>query len=153
VKNTILDKSKKTNRICYLIMLLLCLAVVIMWPLWGDQTELFLCTQWSQIPSKIYFVTYSVLYCRNFQLPFIMFYIILQLQVQIIILNEQILQIENKFSHLEDLDKTSCVLYQKKINECLQLVTEQHCAIIRYESINSYENQMCAYLFSSHFLP
>jgi hypothetical protein len=45
VKATILERSTKTNRICYLIMLLWGLAVVILWPVWGDQNELFLYTR------------------------------------------------------------------------------------------------------------
>jgi hypothetical protein len=141
VKATILERSTKTNRICYLIMSLLGLAVVIIWPVWGDQNELFLYTQvfeyffgkWSQIPSNIYFATYSVVCYGSFQLSFVLLYIILQLQVQIVLLNQQIMQIGNKFSRLDDWDKTYSVQYQKEISESLQIAIEQHCAIKKYE--------------------
>jgi ABC-type transport system substrate-binding protein len=143
VKATILERSTKTNRICYLIMLLLGLTVVIIWPVWGDQNKLFLYTQvfeyffgkWSQIPSNIYFATYSVVCYGSFQLSFVVLYIILQLQVQIILLNQQIMQIGNKFSRLDDWDKTYSVQYQKEISESLQIAIEQHCAIKKYEYV------------------
>jgi hypothetical protein len=141
VKATILERSTKTNRICYLIMLLLGLTVVISWPVWGDQNELFLYTQvfeyffgkWSQIPSNIYFATYSVVCYGSFQASFLELYIILQLQVQIVLLNQKIMQIGNKFKRLDDWDKTYSVQYQKEISEGLQIAIEQHCAIKKYE--------------------
>ncbi|KAJ3619794.1 hypothetical protein MTP99_005449 [Tenebrio molitor] len=43
VKSTILEKTTKTNRICYLMMVFLGLAVVINFPVLGDQSELVLC--------------------------------------------------------------------------------------------------------------
>jgi hypothetical protein len=142
VKATILERSTKTNRICYLIILLLGLTVVILWPVWDDENELFLYTQvfeyffgkWSQIPSNIYFATYSVVCYGSFQLSFLELYIILQLQVQIVLLNQKIMQIGNKFRRLDDWDKTYSVQYQKEISEGLQIAIEQHCAIKKYES-------------------
>jgi hypothetical protein len=140
VKSTILEKTTKTNRICYLMMVFLGLAVVINFPVLGDQSELVLCIRvfeyffgkWSQILSKIYFVTFFVLWYGSLQLSFITLYIILQLQVQIILLNQRIFQIGNNFSRLNDWDKRYSVQYQKDIKESLQLAIKQHCAIIRY---------------------
>jgi hypothetical protein len=68
-----------------------------------------------------------------FKLSFLELYIILQLQVQIVLLNQKIMQIGNKFRRLDDWDKTYSVLYQKEISEGLQIAIEQHCAIKKYE--------------------
>jgi hypothetical protein len=139
VKDTILERSTKTNRICYLIILFLCAAVIINCPVWGDQSELFLFTQvveyffgkWLQIPSNIYFATYSIVCYGSFRLPFEMLHIILQLQVQIVLLNRQILQIGDNFNSLDDWDKTYSLQYQKEISETFQFIVEQHSAIKR----------------------
>jgi hypothetical protein len=82
-------------------MVFLSLAFVINFPVLGDQRELLLCIRvfeyffgkWSQILFKIYFVTFLVLWYGSLQLSFITLYIILQLQVQIILLNQRIFQI------------------------------------------------------------
>jgi hypothetical protein len=66
VKATILERSTKTNRICYFIMLLLGLTVVILWPVWGDQNELFLYTQVFE-----YFLGNGRKYCPIFILQLI----------------------------------------------------------------------------------
>jgi hypothetical protein len=122
-------------------MVFLCLAAVINSPVLGDQSELFVCIRvfeyffgkWSQILSKIYFVTFLVLWYGSVQLSFIMLYVILQLQVQIILLNQRIFQIRNNCSRLNHWDKTYSVQYQKDIKESLQLAIKQHCALIRYD--------------------
>jgi hypothetical protein len=139
VKDTILERSTKTNRICYLIILFLCVAVIINCPVLGDQSELFLFTQvveyffgkWLQTLSNIYLATYAVVFYGSFRLSFQLLHFILQLEIQIVLLNEQILQVGNNFCRLDDWDKAYSPQYQKEINETFQFFVEQHAAIKR----------------------
>ncbi|CAH1379849.1 unnamed protein product, partial [Tenebrio molitor] len=142
-KQTILDKAAMSNMINYISLLLAVFSVVINLPIWGKERELFLSVEvfeyifgkWSKIPYTIYFATVPYLAYATFRLSFMLLYCILQIQIQIFLVNEQILQISDNFTDLNNWDIIDDLSYQNTMHQRLSQNCRQHYEIKRLITI------------------
>ncbi|EFA09300.1 odorant receptor 230 [Tribolium castaneum] len=133
VKQMILKRAFFTSVVTYSILFSFPIFGIIMFPLWGDQSDMFLCvrvfneyfTKWSKVPIYLYFCSFPVLTFSGIRLPGMLLYAILITNIQIILLNQ-------KIAHISDLGDQrlvfgtlcSCVSLQIKLRQMLNKVLQ-----------------------------
>ncbi|EFA09267.1 uncharacterized protein LOC107398578 [Tribolium castaneum] len=131
VKAAILKRAFYTSLVAYITIIAFPIFSVIMFPVLGDQSDMFLCvrvfneyfTKWSQIPISLYFYSFPVIAFSGIRLPGMLLYAILITHIQMFLLNrriEQISELSNQRRVFETL--CSCIELQAKLKRLIRNV-------------------------------
>ncbi|EFA07457.1 uncharacterized protein LOC103313598 isoform X2 [Tribolium castaneum] len=141
VKEEIVKKATKINRIHYIVLLFAGALGITMFPIWGDQKEWFLCVQvyqhyfgkWSKIPYYVYFFTYPMLAFSSVRLPFMTMYAIVQIRMQVYLLHQHISEISGEYVYdMKNLQILCDQNYQNEIYDKMRLIISHHIMLKRW---------------------
>ncbi|EFA02950.1 odorant receptor 195 [Tribolium castaneum] len=131
VKKNIYDRAARQNIQNYFTLAWFALFGIIMLPVWGDQSEWFLCIQVFQqyfgcwkLFYYFYFSTFPMIAFTAFRLPALMLYGILHEHLQLILVNQKIVQLSVRRSLKENIVDNAN--YQKTVLKKLKLCISHH---------------------------
>lgn len=119
IKQIILKHSQNCYKKIYFVWISYFAVIVIFLPIWGGLRDFFLYVQvyeiyfgrWAIVPKFIYSSTLPFMAYSAIRLPAAMLYVIYQLHLQLILINQKLLRISNNESDPKYQDRITRILY------------------------------------------
>lgn len=140
LQNNINNKSTMIIIWNVIIGLFIGFTMIVNLPIFGDQSELFLCIRvfdeyfgkFALIPYFLYFSGFPYLCYAGVRLAFTLLYGVLHLEVQIFLLEDFLVKISESSAFLNNSNNMYNTLYQKQIEKKLRICVRHHINLIRY---------------------